>query len=106
MKRTHTISRNFEMLMGIVGSAIGVFSGSFLIFLRSVTLTNAHFLGFSAIAGSLLGLASSYYVKINAELAGIGFIFATVLVILGSSHINILSAFFLLVAGISALFRN
>ena len=49
---------------------------------------------------------SSYYVKTNAEVAGVGFVIATMFVILGSDYINIISAFFLLIAGISALFRK
>ena len=36
MKRTRSISRNFEMIMGVMGSVIGMFSGSFLIFLESL----------------------------------------------------------------------
>ena len=52
------------------------------------------------------GIASSYYVKVNAEIAGVGFIIATMFVIVGSAYINVLSAIFLLIAGISALFRK
>jgi hypothetical protein len=39
-------------------------------------------------------------------MAGVGFIVATMFVILGSDYINVLSAVFLLVAGVSALFRK
>ena len=106
MKRTRVVSRNFEMLVGILGSIIGIFSGSFLIFLENVELAHAPFLGIVAIAGSLLGIASSYYVKRNAEIAGIGFIISTMFVIVGSAYINVLSAVFLLAAGISSLFRK
>ena len=107
MKKTHTISRNFEMIMGIIGSIIGIFSGSFLIFMQSIGLVHAApFLGVVAIIASLLGIASSYYVKVNAEIAGVGFIIATMFVIVGSAYINVLSAIFLLIAGISALFRK
>ena len=106
MKRTKTISRNFEMVFGIIGSVIGIFSGSFLIFLEHFGPAHAPFLGVIAIVASILGLVSTYYVRKNSEMAGIGFIIATMFVILGSDYINVLSAVFLLVAGISALFRK
>lgn len=106
MKRTKTITRTFEMVLGIIGSIIGIFSGSFLIFLENLGNVHTPFLGVIAILASLLGIASSYYVKKNAEVAGVGFIIATMFVIVGSAYTNILSAIFLLVAGISALFRK
>ena len=106
MKRTKTVSRTFEMLMGILGSVIGIFSGSFLIFLGSVTASHTPFLGIIAILASLLGIFSTYYVQKNSEIAGIGFIVATMFVIVGSDYINVLSAVFLLIAGVSALFRK
>lgn len=106
MKRTRTVSRTFEMLMGIMGSVIGIFSGSLLIFLESFVQAHTPFLGLVAIVASVLGIISSYYVRTNEELAGIGFIIATMFVIVGSDYISILSAIFLLAAGISALFRK
>ncbi len=106
MKRTRTVSRTFEMVMGIIGSIIGIFSGSFLIFLESFGQIHTPFLGLVAIFASILGLASSYYVRSNSEVAGVGFIIATMFVIVGSAYINVLSAIFLLIAGISALFRK
>ena len=106
MKRTHTISRNFEMLMGMIGSVIGIFSGSVLIFIENLGHIHTPFLGIVAIIASFLGIFSSYYVNKNAEVAGLGFIIATMFVIVGSAYINVLSAIFLLIAGISALFRK
>ena len=106
MKRTRTVSRTFEMVMGIIGSIIGIFSGSFLIFLESFGQAHTPFLGMVAIIASILGIISSYYVRTNAEVAGVGFIIATMFVIVGSAYINVLSAIFLLIAGISALFRK
>lgn len=106
MKRTKVISRNFEMVCGLVGSVIGIFSGSFLIFLESIGLAHAPFLGLVAIIASVLGLVSTYYVRKKPEMAGVGFVIATMFVILGSDYINVLSAVFLLVAGVSALFRK
>ena len=106
MKRTRIVSRNFEMVMGVIGSIIGIFSGSFLIFIEHLGQAHAPFLGIVAIIASLLGLASTYYVRKSPETAGVGFIIATMFVIIGSDYINILSAIFLMVAGVSALFRN
>ena len=100
------LSRNFEVIMGIIGSVIGIFSGSFLIFLESVGPSHTPFLGIIAILASVLGLASTYYVQKNSDVAGIGFIIATMFVIVGSDYINVLSAIFLLAAGVSALFRK
>ena len=106
MKRVRRITRTFEMVMGIIGSVIGIFSGSVLIFIENLGQAHTPFLGLVAIAASILGIVSSYYVRKNAEVAGVGFIIATMFVIVGSSYINILSAVFLLIAGISALFRK
>ena len=60
MKRRKTVSRTLEFILGIVGSVLGIFSGSFLIFF----------------------------------------------VIVGADHINVISALFLLSAGILTLFRK
>ncbi|MGN0176749.1 MAG: hypothetical protein ACI389_02810 [Methanobrevibacter sp.] len=106
MRRTRTISRNFEMVLGIIGSIIGLLSGSMLLFLGAIENVPTPFLGFVAIIASFLGIAASLYVKKNNEVAGVGFIIATMFVIVGSAYINIISAIFLLVAGISSLFRN
>ena len=106
MKRIRTVSRTFEMMMGIIGSVIGIFSGSFLIFLESFGQVHTSFLGIIAIIASILGIVSSYYVKKNSDVAGVGFIIATMFVIVGSDYINVLSSLFLLIAGISALFRK
>ncbi len=106
MKRTKVISRTFEMIMGLLGSIIGIFSGSFLIFLENVGIAHTPFLGLLAIIASILGLVSTYFVRTKPESAGIGFIIATMFVILGSAYVNVISAIFLLIAGISALFRK
>lgn len=106
MKRTKSISRNFEMIMGIIGSIVGMFSGSFLIFIKSLGHSHLTFLGIIAILASILGFISSYYVKKNSDVAGVGFIIATMFVIAGADYINVLSSLFLLIAGISSLFRK
>ena len=106
MKRTKSISRNFEMFMGVIGSIIGMFSGSFLIFIESFGQAHTPFLGIIAILASVLGFVSTYYVRKNHDFAGVGFIIATMFVIVGADYINVLSSLFLLVAGVSSLFRK
>ena len=106
MKRRKVISRTFEMILGVIGSIIAILTGSFLIFIQHFGQVNTTFLGFLSIIASILGLICSYYVYKNSEIAGIGFIIASVLIIAGAEHINVLSAIFLLVAGMSALFRK
>lgn len=106
MKRTRTVTRTFEMVMGLIGSVIGIFSGSFLLFLESLGHVHTPFLGLVAIIASILGIISSYYLKTNEEIAGVGFIIATMFVIIGSDYINVISAIFLLIAGVSSLFRK
>ena len=106
MKRTRTVTRTFEMVFGLIGSVIGIFSGSFLIFVESLSQVHAPFLGLLAILAAILGIISSFYVKKNNEVAGVGFIIATMFVILGADYINVISAIFLIIAGVSALFRK
>ena len=106
MRRRKTTTRTLEMFLGVVGSFMGVFSGSFLIFIKSVGQAQMSFSGFVAILASIFGLFSSYYLTKNEELAGIGFLIATMFVIVGADHINVISALFLLAAGILTLFRK
>ena len=106
MKRTKSVSRAFEMIVGAFGSVIGMFSGSFLILIESFGHANISFLGIIAILASILGFISTYYLRKNPEIAGVGFIVATMFVIVGADYINVLSALFLLVAGVCSLFRK
>ena len=106
MRRRKTTTRTLEMFLGVVGSFMGACSGSFLIFIKSVGQAQMSFFGFVAILASILGLFSSYYLTKNEELAGIGFLIATMFVIVGADHINVISALFLLAAGILTLFRK
>lgn len=106
MKRTKYTSRTFETVMGAVGSVIGMFSGSFLILIESFGQAQISFLGIIAILASVLGFISTYYIRKNPEIAGVGFVIATMFVIAGADYINVVSALFLLVAGICLLFRK
>ena len=106
MKRVKRISRTFEMIFGLIGSLIAIFTGSFFIFLEHFGQTNTPFLGWIAFIAAILGLASSYYVNTNEEIAGVGFIIASIFVIISSAYINVFSAIFLMIAGVSSLFRK
>ncbi|WP_407423820.1 hypothetical protein [Methanobrevibacter sp.] len=106
MKRTRTPSRTFEMVMGAIGSIIGMFSGSFLIFIESFGQAHISFLGIIAILASILGFISTYYIRKSPDFAGVGFIIATMFVIAGADYINVISALFLLAAGVLLLFRK
>ena len=106
MRHVRKVSRNFEMILGIVGSTTGLFSVVYLAFLYSSEPIYTTFLGLSAILGSFLGYVSTFYLKKHEDHAGMGFIVATILVIIGASSVNVLSALFLLVAGLSTLFRK
>ena len=106
MKRTKTISRTFEIIFGLIGSIIAIFTGSFFIFLQHFGQADTPFLGWIAIIAAILGLASSYYVNTNEEIAGVGFIIASIFVIISSAYINVFSAIFLMIAGVSSLFRK
>ena len=104
--KTRVVSRNFEMLIGIIGSIIAICTGSFLIFIEHIEINHAPLFGVVAVIAAILGFISSYYVRKDSGTAGIGFIIASILCILGSRYLDVLGAVLLLVAGISALFRN
>lgn len=106
MKRIKTTSRLFEQLLGIFGSFIGILSGSFIIFIESGGHQGNSFIAILAIIGAILGFVSSFYVNKDLEYAGVGFIISAVLVVIGTSHLGILAALLIMIAGISALFRK
>lgn len=106
MKRTKSTSRDFEVILGVVGSVIALFSGSLIFVIENFSLHNTPFFGIIGIIAFILGTLSTFYVKKNSEIAGFGFIISSVLVILSSSYMSILAAIFLLICGISSLFRK
>ena len=105
MKRIKTISRYFEQILGVAGSFLSIISGSFILLIQSGGLEGNSFIALLAIAGAFLGFASSFFIKRDLEYAGVGFIVAAMLVLVGTSH-GIVGALLLLAAGISALFRK
>lgn len=106
MRRIKTTSRVFEIILGCFGSFIAIISGSFFLFLESGGTQGNSFLAIIAIIGSILGFISSIYVVKDRENAGVGFIIASLFVIIGSPHLGVIGSMFMVLAGISALFRK
>lgn len=106
MKIIKTTSRLFERILGIVGSFLSLISGSFLLLIQSGGLQGNSFLAVLAIIGSILGFISSYFVERDLEYAGVGFILSALLVLIGTPSLVKISSILLLIAGISALFRE
>lgn len=106
MKRIKSTSRLFEVILGCFGSFIAILSSSLFLFLESGGREGNSFLAIIAIIGSVLGFLSSMYVVKNSENSGVGFIIASLFVIVGSPHLGVFGSIFLVIAGISALFRK
>ena len=106
MKRIKSISRLFEQILGFVGSFLSIISGSFILFIESGGHQGNSTVAVLAIIGSLLGFFSTFYVNRDIEAAGIGFIIAAILILIGTPRLGILGSALILVAGISALFRK
>lgn len=106
MKKIRTTSRLFEQVLGILGSFLCLISGSFLLLIETGGSEGYSFLGLLAIIGAFIGFISSYYVSKHVEAAGIGFVLAAILVLIGTPHLAKFCSIVLLIAGISALFRK
>ena len=106
MKRIKSISRLFEQILGFVGSFLSIISGSFILFIESGGHQGNSTVAVLAIIGSLLGFFSTFYVNRDIEAAGVGFIIAAILILIGTPRLGILGSALILVAGISALFRK
>ena len=106
MRKIRTTSRLFEQILGILGSFLCLISGSFILLIESGGAQGNSFLALSAIVGAFIGFISSYYVNEHVEAAGIGFMVAAILVLIGTPHLVKLCTMLLLIAGLSALFRK
>lgn len=106
MKRIKSISRLFEQLLGFIGSFLSIISGSFILFIESGGHQGNSTVAVLAIIGSLLGFLSTFYVNRDVEAAGVGFIIAAILILIGTPRLGILGSLLILIAGISALFRK
>lgn len=106
MRGIETTSRTIELIIGCIGGFIGLISCSLFLLIGSFGSTGTWTLGTIAMVGSLLGLISSVYVLYNNQVAGILLIISTILVIIGAPIVGVVSALFLLIAGILALFRK
>jgi hypothetical protein len=106
MKRIKSISRLFEQILGFLGSFLSIISGSFILFIESGGHQGNSTVAVLAIIGSLLGFLSTFYVNRDIEAAGVGFIIAAILILIGTPRLGIIGSALILVAGISALFRK
>lgn len=106
MKKVKRTSRLFEQLLGIFGSFISIISSSFIIFLESGGQQGNSFIAIISIIGAILGFVSSFYVNKDIEYAGVGFVIAAILILMGIPRLGVLGAIVLLIAGMSALFRK
>lgn len=106
MKRIKTTSRLFEQICGVLGSLLCLISGSFILLIESGGTQGNSFLAILAIIGAFLGFISSYYVNRHLESAGVGFMIAAILVLIGTPDLAKLCSMLLLIAGMSALFRK
>lgn len=106
MKRIKSISRLFEQILGFIGSFLSIVSGSFILFIESGGHQGNSTVAVLAIIGSLLGFLSTFYVNRDIEAAGVGFIIAAILILIGTPRLGIIGSALILVAGISALFRK
>ena len=106
MKRIKSISRLFEQILGLIGSFLSIISGSFILFIESGGHQGNSTVAVLAIIGSLLGFLSTFYVNRDVEAAGVGFIIAAILILMGTPRLGIIGSLLILIAGISALFRK
>ena len=89
-----------------MGSFLCIISGSFILLIESGGAQGNSFLAILAIVGAFIGFISSYYVNKSLEGAGVGFIIAAMLVLIGTPDLAKFCSILLLIAGISALFRK
>lgn len=106
MKKIKTTSRTFEQILGVFGSFLSIISGSFIIFIESGGHQGNSFIAVISIIGAILGFISSFYVDKDLEFAGVGFIIAAILVLMGTPRLGIFGSVLILIAGISTLFRR
>ena len=106
MKRIKSISRLFEQILGLIGSFLSIISGSFILFIESGGHQGNSTVAVLAIIGSLLGFLSTFYANRDIEAAGVGFIIAAILILMGTPRLGIIGSLLILIAGISALFRK
>ena len=106
MKRIKTTSRTFEQILGVVGSFLSIISGSFILFVESGGHQGNSFIAIISFIGAFLGFISSFYLRKDVEVAGVLFIMAAVLVLIGTSHSGIFGSILILIAGMSCLFRK
>lgn len=98
--------RGFEAIVATIGGFIAFAASAFVIFVGSFTTYLTLGLGAVSIIGSVLAIIFGWLSFKNAEVAGIGLVISSILVLFGSSIFGILGAILILIAGILDLFRH
>ena len=106
MKRLRVTSRLFEQILGSSASLLSIIMALFVIFVESGARVGNSFIAVLTIAGSLLGFLSTFYIQRDLEYAGMGFIIAAMLILIGVPRFGFILSVMLLIAGISCLFRK
>ena len=106
MKYIENDSRIIESVLGITGGIISLIACSFVLFFGSLGFDALLSLGMLGIIGSLMGIYAGVYVRSDNLIAGLFFITAGVLVIIGATFFGIPGMLLLFAAGFLALFRN
>ena len=106
MRRKKTTSRLFEQILGVIGSFLGLMSGSSLFLIQTQWFLITSTMASLAIIGSFLGFLSAFYVNRDLEYCGVGFLVSAMLLLVTTRHLGAVGSVFLLIAGISALFRK
>ncbi len=106
MRKVRTTSRLFEQVCGVLGSFLCLISGSFILLIQSGGAEGNSFLAILAIVGAFIGFISAYCANKHLEAAGVGFMVAAILVLIGTPHLVKLCTLLLLIAGLSSLFRK
>lgn len=106
MKRIKSVSRIFELILGIAGAILSLASGSLIIMFGDGGLFTTSLYVLCSVLGAFLGIFASIHVFKDSDVAGFLFIVSSILVLLESSDYGTIGAILLLAAGISALFRK
>lgn len=106
MRYKKTVYRGLEALIATVGGIIAFAASAFVIFIGSFTTLATLGLGTVSIIGSILAILFGFFSFKNPEIAGVGLVISSILVLFGSSIFGMIGAILILIAGILDLFRK
>jgi len=99
------VSRTPELILGIIGSVLG-FLVSFIALFFSAFADSAAFVFLSLVFFSILGLASTLYVKKYHEIGGIGMLISGICLFFTGGTLGIITSFLFGIGGLLAIFRK